>query len=185
MSGKTLRALVVSSFVSLAGVSTASAQPPPMGPDHGPGIGVVQTLGGLTGGEFLYDLDRFHIEGIFGLSHTSGVDQTAFGIGGRFFFVIHRMDRSDFSLGGGLAIARADQNNAPAVTNIQIEFDAQIRVWLTANVALSAAAGFALVTADNGGLIFGSPVVFTSGNDDSFGIGGQLVGGLGLAYFFR
>ena len=150
---------------------------------HGPGVGVEENLGGLTGGAFVYDAGRFRVDAILGIAHTSrngGDSVTDFGIGGRFWYVVHRMERADFSLGGGVAIVHEDN---PSDTNVQVELAAQIRVFVAPNVSLSGSLGFVIVTADNN-VILGGPV--TSGNGDgAFGFGGQLVAGLGITYYFR
>ena len=55
---------------------------------HGPGVGIEENLGGLSGGSFVYDAGKFRIDAILGIAHTSdrgnGSD-TVFGLGGRFF----------------------------------------------------------------------------------------------------
>jgi len=150
---------------------------------HGPGVGVEENLGGLTGGCFVYDAGRFRIDAILGIAHVSdgvGGSFTDFGIGGRFFYVVHRMERADFSLGGGLAIVHEDN---PSDTNLQIELAAQIRVFVAPNVSLSGSLGFVIVTADHH-VILAGPVTTDSG-DGTFGFGGQLLAGLGIAYYFR
>jgi hypothetical protein len=157
---------------------------------HGPGVGMESNLGGLTGASFVYDFGKFRIDALFGLSHESnvngsGVDITDFGIAGRFFYVVHRMERADFGLGGGLGIVHESLSDGagPNETNIQIELAAQIRVFLAPNVALLGSLGFAVTTADNE-VLLGGAVVGARGNG-TFGIGGQLLAGFGATYYFR
>lgn len=169
--------------IVLAAAGTASAQEVAEG--HGPGVGVESNLGGLTGATFVYDAGRFHIDVLFGFDHTSrtGPDLSSVGFAGRFFFVIHRMERADFGLGAGLGVVRSDFGNENE-TNLHIEAAAQIRAFIAPNVALLASLGLAVVTADNGNLPSG-PVVTGNNGDTEFGFGGQLLGGFGLTYYFR
>ncbi len=178
-----MRTLLACSILALV-TSTAAAQEI-VTDGHGAGIGVEQNLGGLTGGAFVYDAAHFHVDVLLGIAHISenGPDFSSVGVAGRFFYVVHRLDRADFSIGGGLGLERTDLGNAHE-TNIHIEAAAQIRAFITGNVALSAALGLVIVTADNNGLPSG-PVVGGGQGDTEFGFGGQLFGGFGLTYFFR
>ncbi len=54
--------------------------------------------------------------------------------------------------------------------DVHLEAGAQIRAFITSNVALSASGGF--------GFIFDE-------GDDFFGFGGQLMGAMGVTYFFQ
>src|SRR5215813_3017737 len=149
---------------------------------HGPGVGVEENLGGLTGGSFVYDAGRFRVDAILGIAHLSlhgGGSITDFGIGGRFWYVLHRMERADFSIGGGVAIVHEDN---PSDTNVHLELAAQIRVFIAPNVSLSGSLGFVIVTADND-VILDGPVTTNNGTG-AFGFGGQLLAGLGATYFF-
>jgi len=155
---------------------------------HGPGVGIEENLGGLTGGAFVYDAGRFRFDVLLEFAHASNVDNngtdvTDYGLGGRFFYVLHRMERADFSLGGGLAIVREEVSGGGHETNIQIELAAQIRVFLAPNVSLSGALGLGIVTADN--QILKQGVVSGSVGDGAYGFGGQLLAGFGIAYYFR
>ncbi len=163
--------------------SVATAQE--MAASHGPGIGVEQNLGGLTGAAFVWDAGRFHIDILFGLQHFNedGPDATVFGLGGRFFFVLHDMGSADFSLGGGVAVLQTDFGDA-SDTEIQLEAAAQIRVFLVPNVSLTASLGLVLLTANDLD-VGGGPVLGGGSGESAIGIGGQLMGGFGLIYFFR
>ncbi len=176
---KTLVTLVVLWLLLCAGVAGAQE----FVDGHGPGIGVEENLGGLSGGSFVYDAGRFRIDAILGITHVSergGGSFTELGLGGRFFYVVHRLERADFSLGGGVAIVHADN---PSETNVQVELAAQIRVFVAPNVSLSGSLGFVIVTADND-VLLGGPVTPENG-DGTFGFGGQLLAGLGITYYFR
>src|SRR5262249_18442770 len=168
-------------LIVLSATGAASAQEFVEG--HGPGVGIEENLGGLSGGSFAYDAGKFRIDAILGIAHTSqqgnGSD-TVVGVGGRFFYVVHRMERADFSLGGGLAIVHDD---APSETNVQIELAAQIRAFIAPNVALFGSLGFVIVTADNA-IILNGPITSNNG-DGAFGFGGQLLAGFGVTYYFK
>ena len=174
---------LLGAIVLLLAASAVSAQELPDG--HGPGVGVEQNLGGLTGATFVYDAGRFHVDVLLGLEHISrtGPDTSSFGIAGRFFFVVHRMERADFGLGGGIGIARTDFGDAHE-TNIELEGAAQIRAFIAPNVAVLASLGLVIATADNGGLP-GGPIVEGGNGDTEIGLGGQLFGGFGVTYYFR
>jgi hypothetical protein len=135
---------------------------------HGLGVGVEATLTGLTGAALVYDAGAFRIDGVLGLANRGDSD---FFIAGRFWYVLHTGDNSDFSIGGGLGIE--DDNGGPNDDgddlDIHIEAGAQIRAFLTTNVALSVSGGFGVII-DEG--------------DDFLGFGGQLVGAMGVTYFF-
>jgi hypothetical protein len=173
--------------VLLLATGAASAQEYADG--HGPGLGIEENLGGLSGASFVYDAGKFRIDALLGFDYESAAGNnngsvTRFGIAGRFFWVLHRMERADFSLGGGFGIVRESiGDGGPSETNILLEFAAQIRVFIAPNVALSGSLGVAVVTADNAVVVSGP--VTSGGGDGSFGIGGELLGGFGATYYFR
>jgi hypothetical protein len=181
--------IILLSVVLLA-TGVASAQEYADG--HGPGVGIEGNLGGLSGASFVYDAGKFRFDGILGFAHSSNAagsandprDVTDFGIGGRFFYVVHRLERADLSLGGGLAILRESiSGGGGSETNLQIELAAQIRVFIAPNVALSGSLGFVVTTADN--YVIKEGPVTSSAGDGNFGIGGQLLAGFGVTYYFR
>ena len=136
----------------------------------GIGVGVEATLTGLAGAALVYDAGTFRIDGVLGFASRGDTD---FFLAGRFWYVLHTGDNSDFAIGGGLGIVD-DDNGGPMGDNddidIHIEAGAQIRAFLTSNVALSAAGGFGFIL-DEG--------------DDFLGFGGQLMGTMGMTYFFN
>jgi hypothetical protein len=176
-----MRKLLIACVLSFA--SIASAQELPEG--HGPGIGIEQNLGGITGATFVYDAGTFHIDVLLGLDHISrnGPDSTGLGIAGRFFYVAHKMERADFGIGGGIGILRTELGDAHE-TNIELEAAAQIRVFVAPNVVALASLGLSIVTADNGSLPDG-PIAPGGNGDTQIGLGGQLFGGFGVTYFFK
>ncbi|HTM19395.1 MAG TPA: hypothetical protein VL172_02770 [Kofleriaceae bacterium] len=120
-----------------------------------------------------YDTGVFQIEGLLTfISYDNNV--TYLGAGGKFWYGIHRGERSDFSVGGGLAIINTNPDGpGDSATDFHLEGGAKIRAFLTPNVALSTTLGLGIVIADNDGP-----------NDDVFGIAGNLLGSVGLSYYF-
>src|SRR6185436_19427584 len=116
-----LGALVLAAALTAAPGAANAAQ----GAEHGVGVGVAQTLAGISGGTFVYDASSFHIVGLLGFQSVDrdpNDDSSAFALGGQFLFHVSTTAQSDFSLGGGLTIVEV--NNGPGVgdeTNIDIE----------------------------------------------------------------
>jgi len=135
------------------------------------GVGIHAFLTGPYGPSLVYNMHRFHIEGILAFQNAGG---TSVAIGGKFWFHVHQTRTSTLSLGGGAAFESTETmtidprtgTNAKA-TNIDLEGGAQIRFFVTDNVALSAAVGLAIVTGDG----------------DFVALTGQLQGAVGLTYF--
>ncbi|MCK6547497.1 hypothetical protein L6R52_16735 [Myxococcota bacterium] len=137
-----------------------------------PFLGAGNVVNGPGGALALsYDASRFRIDGLLSLAHTES-DVTLFGLGGRFFYVVDKGKTADFSVGGGLALGFADDddgNDEDSDLRLSLEGAAQIRVFLASNVAFSTTVGL--------GFSFGdAPFVM--------GLGGQLSGALGLIYYF-
>ncbi len=175
----------VSLLVSVAWAGSAEAQPDPADPGAAPaaprsssssssssssgggqsgiGLGAEATLTGLAGATFIYDAGPWRIDVVAGMEDQDRGDDPEFFLAGRFFWVIHRGERSDFSLGGGVGLLTNDRD-----TDIHIEGGAQVRVFLSDNVALNGSFGLGLVAGDN----------------DRTGVGGQLLGAAGIAYYF-
>src|SRR4029078_12816716 len=142
-----------------------SETPPPPPPAHhssssgdGAGIGVGAAIllsapGTFAGGQFVYDVALFHVEGVLGFSSAEGNGMGdrgtnwLFGAGG--WYHLHRGSSSDFSLGGLIAL-NTTSRPGPATTITAFEPRAQARVFLTPNVALFARAGFAFLFGDTG-----------------------------------
>jgi hypothetical protein len=161
--------------------------PPPSGGSMGGGtigVGAVVWLGPtgnnapVAGGEFVYDMSQFHIEGLFGFGTASlnGASTTNVDVGVAGWYHLARGNMADFSIGGGAGLV---YHSAPGAgnssTGFSLEPGAEARVFLSPNFALSARVGFAIGFGDNN-----SPT--------SFGLGGATTGttgGLGFTYFFR
>jgi hypothetical protein len=145
----------------------------------GPGVGVTgMLLGGPAGLSLAYDGGPWHVDTMLGLFKSGPNVRANFAIGARFWYHLHSTTNSDFSVGGGLGYLRIGNRPpaVPAVTGIFIEAGAQIRAYLTSNVALSGTLGFSIATADF----------------EAYGIGGQSLAGqtlggfagVGLHYYF-
>lgn len=136
------------------------------------GSGVIG--GGVLPGlaEVVYDTGSFHVDGLLGFALIED-NATVIDVGGRAFFVVHDSAAADFSLGGGLNILHVDPDNdlADDTTDIHLEATAKIRAFVTPNVALSVQTGVGIVLSDNG--------------SDVFGAWGELLGNVGVTYFFR
>lgn len=120
-----------------------------------------------------YDTGLFQIGGMLMLLSVDD-SVTVLGAGGRFYYGIHRGERSDFAVGGGLALINTDVAGAPdSTTDFHLEGGGKIRAFLTSNVALTSTVGIGFVIADNDG-----------GNEDVFGITGNLNASVGISYYF-
>jgi hypothetical protein len=169
--------------------AAASSPPPaylsPAGGGAGIGIGAVTTLGGLTGGQFVFDQSMFHIEGILGYQHISppgmGASTSGFGFGVGGWYHLFRGVNSDFSLGGLAGLLYASGAGASS-TSFTLEPGAQARVFLTPNFALEGRVGFAITFGDN----TSNTVVTIGGQTTASGppnLGTNA--GFGFTYFIR
>lgn len=135
------------------------------------GVGVHAMLSGPVGPAVVYNGGRFHIEGILAFTDLDDGNQMA--IAGRGWFHVHDSPGANLSLGGGIGFMNSEMSTGvpgtPAVdaSVTVIELGAQVRFFVTRNVALSASLGISIL----------------SGDADVISIGGQLTGGLGLTYF--
>jgi hypothetical protein len=122
---------------------------------------------------FTYDTGVFQIGGMFTLVAVDDT-VTVIGAGGRFYYGIHRGERSDFAVGGGIALVNSDPaGGGDSSTDFHVEAGAKIRAFITPNVAMTTALGLGILIADNDG-----------GNQDVFGIVGNLNGSVGISYYF-
>ena len=188
-----MMSLFAAAVLGLGATAQAQDTPPPSEPPPPPptahrsssggggdgagiGVGAALTLTGVPTGQFVYDQAIWHLEGLFAFSSTStmgGGDrgtQISFGAGG--WYHLHRGSASDFSLGGALIVATASQGGGSA-TVTAFEPGAQIRAFVTPNVALHARVGLAFLFGDTAG-----------GGTDLF-LNGQSTGAFGVTYFFR
>ncbi len=168
-------------FTLVALPRTAAAQ----GSDaSGIGVGVQAMLadfgGGLEVGEDLfvdipalagptvtYQTPQFHIDGI--LAYADNDATTALGLGGRFFYELHSTQASDLSVGGGLGFLNIDFGD-DSDTAILFEAGGKIRAFLAPSVAFNASVGLGYISG--------------FGEQDLILFGGQLLGTIGISYFF-
>jgi hypothetical protein len=146
----------------------------------GIGVGGVVWLGGsavgsLTGAQLVYDQAVWHIEGVLGFENVSpgggAPSRTTFGIGAAGWYHLARGASADFSLGGGFGFVNVSPGGgANSTQQFFVEPGAEVRVFLTPNVSLSARVGLALSFGDGA-------------TDINFA--GQTTGTFGFTYFFR
>jgi len=139
----------------------------------GLGVGGVVWLGGLAGAQVVYDQAIWHLEGTLGFVNTSqgGSSSTTFNIGASGWYHLARGASSDFSLGGGFGFQDVSPpGNAPSTQQFFIEPGAEVRVFLTPNVALSARVGLMLSFGDG---------------PTTISLNGQTTANFGFTYFFR
>ena len=149
-----------------------------LGGGAGIGIGAAVTLTGLAAfgpaAQFVYDASIFHVEALFGFNsrEVAGGERVtvyAFGVGG--WYHLHRGASSDFSVGALIGIDTTS-GPGPSTTVTSFEPGAQVRAFVTPNVAAFARVGL--------GFRFGD-----TGDGTEVGLGGQATGGFGFTYFFR
>lgn len=128
------------------------------------GVGAEYNLFSLGGASVNFDQGDFHVGGFLGFSDgdTPG-DNTEVTIGGRFWWHVHSTAMSDFSVGGSLGMLHEDESSPPANddhTDFYIDLGAQIRAFVTSNVALSTSLGLGIAAGDADGVILtGQPVL--------------------------
>src|SRR5262245_14524005 len=130
------------------------------------GIGTFATLPALAGPAVTYQTPKFHIDGILSYGDNDAI--TTLGVGGRFYYELHSTQASDLSVGGGLGFINIDLGDN-SDTAILFEAGGKIRAFLAPSVAVNASLGLGYI----------------SGLDrDIITFGGQLVGAIGITYFF-
>lgn len=121
----------------------------------------------LAGPAVTYQTPQFHIDGI--LSYGDNDALTTLGLGGRFYYELHSTQASDLSVGGGLGFLNIDFGDE-SDTAILFEAGGKIRAFLAPSVAFNASVGLGYIS----GL----------GEQDLILFGGQLLGTIGITYFF-
>ena len=194
---KLMMSLIAVALLGLSATAQAQDTPPPSEPPPPPpathhssssgdgagiGVGAGVTLAGTaagvpgTFGQFVYDQAIWHLEGLFtfGSFSNGGADRvTAIGFGAGGWYHFHRGQASDFSLGGALTVGTVSAGGGGSTTVTSFEPGAQIRAFITPNVALAARVGLAFQFGDTGG-----------GGTDILLLG-QAQGSFGVTYFFR
>lgn len=121
----------------------------------------------LAGPAVTYQTPKFHIDGILSYGDNDAV--TALGVGGRFYYELHSTQASDLSVGGGIGFMNVDFGDN-SDTAIHFEAGGKIRAFLAPSVAVNASLGLGYIS----GLA----------DRDFITFGGQLVGAIGITYFF-
>jgi hypothetical protein len=110
---------------------------------------------------------RFHIDGLVGLTHTANTD---FDLAIKGWYHVHAAPSADFSLGAGFGF-RSYKPGPDRQTDFILELGAQIRAFIVSNVAMIGSVGMGVYLPDTG--------------SSTIRFGGQLVGSLGVAYYFQ
>jgi hypothetical protein len=135
-------------------------------------LGAGGSIAGPVGPSFVYNGGRFHVEAILAYQDVDG-GTTTLAIAGRGWYHVHESPGATLSVGGGLGFVNSEIDNGTGTSTdfslTVIEAGAQIRFFVTRNVALSANLGLSILSGDN--------------DADALVISGQLTGGLGLTYF--
>jgi len=145
--------------VGVQGMITSSVELPT-------GLDTFVTLPALAGPAVTYQTPKFHIDGILSYGDNDAI--TTLGVGGRFYYELHSTQASDLSVGGGVGFLNIDFGDN-SDTAILFEAGGKIRAFLAPSVAVNASLGLGYI----------------SGLDrDVITFGGQLVGAIGITYFF-
>ncbi len=136
------------------------------------GVGAQAMLTGPAGAAIIYDADAWRIDAILAFHDDNNNKDIA--LGGRFIFVLHEGVGADFGVGAGVGIVMLEaKGDGDDTQDIHLEALAQLRAFVVPNVALSAAAGIGVVLLDN-----------TDDVVDDIVLTGQIVGSIGIAYYF-
>ncbi len=148
------------------------------------GVGAEFQLSGAGGASMNYDAGDFHVGGFLGFADSDGDDNTVFTVGGRFYYHLHSTTDADFGLGGSLGVVSQPEGGGSDNRNtlVFVEPGIQIRVFLAANVALSASTGIVLGVVDADGVAITGSAGTGSFSVSSGGI--AFGGGVGLHYYF-
>jgi hypothetical protein len=145
------------------------------------GLGAALFLGGLVGPEAVYDFGLWHLQGLIAFDRRPGnppVNPTisTFQFGVSAWYHLHIGESSEFSLGGGFGLFNAS-SSAPgtnSLTGFEFEPGAQVRVFVTPNVAVFGQVGFVLAFGDRVGP-----------TQQQLSLAGETTAGFGFTYFFR
>jgi hypothetical protein len=195
-----IRALILSTAVAAVASYAAPAfaqetTPPPPAPapevkrsgrmagdvgSGGLGVGATLFLSGLPGAEVVYDFGLWHLQGMVGFDHrpvngnANAPTQTGFDFGVGGWYHLHLGENSDFSVGAAFGLATFSPGVGASTTAFEFEPGAQVRAFITPNVALHGGVGFVFAFGDDMGIL-GKQIAF----------GGQISGNFGFTYYFR
>ena len=159
----------------VAGTGVASAG----GQSGAFGVGAEYQLSGVGGLSGIYDGGMFHAGAFLGLQRINGQNgapsTTAVDVGGEFYYHVHTTATADFGIGGSLGVASVPtvvMNMETSKTELFLEPAFQIRLFLSANVAVSFTGGIVLGLADAHEI------------DVTASAGNGVTGGIGVHYYF-
>ena len=181
-----LLSLVLLSGVAIGQEASGSASADAGGRAAGIGVGAETMLGNTTifgvgvgpdfffpssAAAFVYDATMWRVDALLAMDSAGATDIFA---GGRFWFNLHTGTASDFAVGGGVGILADgdDSGGDNDQTHFLIEGGVQLRAFIVPNVAIGAVAGLGFFVLDD------------PAGDDFFFLGGQLLGSIGIWYFF-
>lgn len=142
-----------------------------VGATHGTGLGLgaAAMFAGPGGVSVAYDAGPWHLDSMLGVekrdSNNAEERRPSFGLGGRFWYHLHKAANADFSVGGGLGIERNGPRRDFIVT---LEGGGQLRAFIVSNVALSVSGGLGLRTIDR----------------STVDIGAQFISSAAIHYYF-
>lgn len=171
-------------LIALGSSAAQTESPPPTtsrSDARGLGVGVQTTLpgagpfGGTEAGiSVAFDQAQWRISTLLNVLFVED-NFTAFRIGGRFFYRLHKVSMADFSVGAGVGFEYVDNQSVSDGLDDELlagYFEAlgQIRVFVVRNVSVNANLGFGFRVGDG---------------SNRFGLTGQANGGFGITYFFE
>jgi hypothetical protein len=174
-----LPAQVVAWLALAAPASPATTKSTPEVPAHSFGIGaqveLISPNFGISAAVAAYDVGWSEWEvsvglGIFEQGQNALQPKNVYGLGLRVYFPVHRAERADFSLGGGVAINLLDDPNTGLSTATAVVLGAKIRIFVVPNVALVGTLGAGALFQNQGSALI---------------VGARPLGSAGFTYYFR
>lgn len=146
--------MLKTSLVTAALVMAASGVAQAGGQEGTIGVGAEFQINGNTGGPSInYDAGAFHAGGFFSFADDDGPDNTVWTLGGRFYYHVHSTAMADFGVGGSIGVISFPVPGMDDTgTGVFLEPGIQTRLFLAANVAVSASAGIVIGVADADGV---------------------------------
>ena len=173
--------LLIALSMATAQSEGASSSKKSVAAPGGFGIGVQTTLRGLGGAELsglgpdagisvVIDQQKWRVDTLLNFIFVED-NATAFGIGGRFLYVLHTTSMADFSAGGGVGLQFTDIEFDDDDDGFAAYFEGvgQIRVFVVPNVSVNATLGLGFRVGEG---------------PETVGLVGQAHGSFGLTYFF-
>jgi len=146
----------------------------------GLGVGGTMFVSGLAGPEVVYDFGVWHLGGMVGFLSVpvgpNGDHANLFDFGVSGWYHLHLGENSDFSVGGAFGLETFSPPVGNGTTGFEFEPGAQIRAFITPNVALHG--GMAIV------LAFGDQVQ-NGVLEKQIALGARITGDFGFTYYFR